>query len=290
MGVLLISSFNSSEQFEIPFLKETIQWYSTGDIYHVIRLFLRPITPSFSGLSIVLERSLHSVQDKSDALKDKNLLNLLKERKCEFKDDNSIVLDDYHYLPISPLISWDNIGTFSEIKLSLQKPLNVSGTEYLLAFLICAKAERKNYSLMNLAFFGSVEFDTYILMPPSTLMIETNPISNQAKKNILDLESNAAIVKRYEIWIATGGLIEAVSVNSTISPKRNRSFKGASVLEEFYNIPPMKRGWELSFDFRKDTEFFNESIRCTFKHEKFFLILAWGFGIATLAGLILTLL
>jgi hypothetical protein len=126
-------------------------------------------------------------------------------------------------------------------------------------------------------------------MPPSTVTVEATPIPTGEMEATRSLEENAVIVRRYELWVAVEGHIEATSVDSTIPPKRNRGFRGESVLERHYSLPPLKIGWELSIDFRDDSSWFNEVVRCSFKHQRFFLVLAWVFGIATVIGLVLAI-
>jgi len=290
MGILLIAKCNPLEDFEVSFLKETIQWYRSGALFHVMRLFIRPKSPTFSGFKLLAERCLQSAEDKSYVLKSPELMNMLKENHFHVRSDNTFVLDEKHYMPISMQPIWKNVGHFGVIEVIMEKPLDVTEGGPLLAFLFSAKAEDCEYSTFNLSMFGSIEIETYLLMPPSTVTVEAIPIPVEEMAAIRLLEESAVSVGRYELWLAVEGHIEATSVESTITPKRNRGFKGESVLEKHYSLPPLKKGWELSIDFRNGSAWFNEVVRCSFKHQRFFLILAWVFGVSTLIGLVLAIL
>lgn len=290
MGVLLIAKCNPLEDFEVSFLKETIQWYRSDALYYVVRLFVRPRSMTFSGFKLMFERRLQAAEDRSYVLKSPELMNMLKERHFEVQPDDTFVLDEKHYMPISVQPTYKNVGRFGVIDITLEKPLKVTEDGPLLAFLISAKAVNCHYSIFNLSVFGSIGIETYLLMPPSTVTVEETPIPTGEIAATRSLEGNAVTVKRYELWVAVEGHIEAASVESTIAPKGNRGFKGVSVLEKHYALPPLKMGWELSIDFHNDSDWFNEVVRCSFKHQKFFLVLAWLFGIATLIGLVLAIL
>ena len=83
MGVLLIAECNPHEDFEVSFLKETVQWYRSDALYHVVRLFIQPRSKTFSGFKLMFEHRLQSVEDKSYLLKTPELMNMLRERQFE---------------------------------------------------------------------------------------------------------------------------------------------------------------------------------------------------------------
>jgi hypothetical protein len=152
MGVLLISKCNPLEDFEVSFLKETIQWYRSDALYHVVRLFVRPHSMTFSGMKLMIEHRLQSAEDKSYVLYSPELMNMLKERYFEVRPDNTFVLDEKHYMPVSVQPAWRNVGRFGVIDITLPDPLKVKEEGSLFAFLISAKAEDYRYSAFNLSF------------------------------------------------------------------------------------------------------------------------------------------
>lgn len=290
MGVLLLSKINAEDKFEVPFLKETIQWYKSGKLFHVIRLFILRQSNSFSGISIVLENPIVSALEKTDVLKSSDLLSMLKEKVSEDRKDGTYILDSYHYYPLDITLAWTNIGKFSFINIKPRKMNCIPKSCQYIAISFVAEAISKPYGKLNLLVFGGIYHNTHLLMPPTTVAVETLPIPEGSRDDVKNIEGLAVCVSRYEIWLATEGAIEASAVDASISPKRNRGFKGESVLEKYYGIPPIKRGWEIGFNYNKNDCYFNETIRCTFKHQKFYLVLAWVFGIATIAGFIISLL
>jgi hypothetical protein len=291
MGVLLVAPMGRCQALSVAFLKETIEWYADGRCFHVVRLFVRS-HENLRGIELVVEGKARSVADSSSALKNPRLLRMLQEQGCRVAD-GVITLDGYSFVPAAAELEYRNRGDYAIIGLRPRRKDWSIPNSLLLALQVTIEAERRPRRSLKLWFLGETVLETRMLMPPSTVRVQEQLIPRQQQHVFSVLERKASDnskVERYEMWVAAEGTFQGATIDSEVVPQRSQSFRGESVLEEFYRLPPLRRGWELKIDVRKPEAFYNVVVRVVYRFPQAFIVLSWLFGIATVAGLALTIL
>ena len=121
------------------------------------------------------------------------------------------------------------------------------------------------------------------------MRVGEHPIEKSHLQFVHDLEARALVVNKYELWIAVSGKIESSKIDSIVQRSWNRQFKKPLMLESKYELPELRRGWEVCLKMKNRRRFYNSYSLFKFQHQKSYLIATWIFGALTFIGLVLTI-